>query len=380
MRIRSLQNPLKYQSSIRFYAHHQPRVLHKRPRKITVPQNYAPSAENGDSIAHFIANDNTAILQSIREKGVQVVAEEFKCVNNFGMMAVDLANPEDASNFELVSSLTVYSEPAARVLLDEQDIVAPYLATANDELMQNLLLATSVVNDITNMNIVSNTHPNHQHLDDQTRYMHSTAVSVVSFITNDYCQRAAEKCLTNPARCNYYVNKAATLVQREKAGNCQEYNFVALNLVHQKDGSKDASIFMITNSDHVFMVIGGDQKNADLKNYLTWGSSAVVIDAWANEVYQVTDISKKLKTYEQHRAPQAKRVIFDDKGPSYTTGTADASYNVLTPVNLRYHQLRPVLLSPAMYNNLGVFSMFMPKRAMKQAQIAAEQKSAVRHQ
>ena len=376
MRIRSLQNPLKYQSNIRLYAH-QSRILHKRPKKITVPESYTPSAENGDTIAHFIANDHSAILQRMREKGVQAVAQEFKCVNNFGMMAIDLANPEDASNFELVSSLTVYSEAAARVLLDEQDIVAPYLATANDELMQNLLLATSVVNDITNMNIVSNTHPNHQHLDDQTRYMHSAAVSVVSFMTNDYCQRAAEKCLTNPARCNYYVNKAATLVQREKAGNCQEYNFVALHSVHQKDGSKNASIFMITNSDHVFMVIGGDQKNANLKNY---GASAVVIDAWANEVYQVADISSKLKTYEQHRAPQAKRIIFDDKGLSYTTGTADASYNVLTPVNLRYHQLRPVLLSPAMYNNLGVFSMFMPKRAMKQAQIAAEQRSAIRHQ
>lgn len=82
-----------------------------------------------------------------------------------------------------------------------------------------------------------------------------------------------------------------------RIGNCGEMAAVAFFKALEKGiWNVPVDIVKIVNGDHAFLVIGRDP-NSDPDDYKTWGSSAVVVDAWSKKIYKVSDLEANLEDY-----------------------------------------------------------------------------------
>lgn len=118
--------------------------------------------------------------------------------------------------------------------------------------------------------------------------------------------------------------KLANIVQtvkNEKVGGCSEYSYLVIDaLLNIGIKFQNIELYKITNGDHVFVVLDR-QANSDMNDYLTWGNSAIVIDAWSGDVYPANKIPKKLSAFLCYKMKDARRL------------------NVVVPFDRSYHQL-----------------------------------------
>lgn len=87
----------------------------------------------------------------------------------------------------------------------------------------------------------------------------------------------------------------AEFAKSTSIGNCGEMSAVALFKGMEK-GIWNARLdyVYIPGGDHAIVVIGRDPES-DPEDYRTWGSSAVVIDAWIGKIYKLSDIAEHFK-------------------------------------------------------------------------------------
>ena len=82
------------------------------------------------------------------------------------------------------------------------------------------------------------------------------------------------------------IEKIAGYAQHTKVGNCEQ--MACLAFVFLKELMPDKSIELVTTDNHMFVVIGRDQKKA-IDNPAEYGSEAVICDPWARRSYKATN-------------------------------------------------------------------------------------------
>lgn len=87
------------------------------------------------------------------------------------------------------------------------------------------------------------------------------------------------------------------IICRHEFGNCQELSYLVINyILDECEGTHEAELVILQGGgDHAFVVIDRDP-SSDPAQPTTWGN-AVVVDAWANEVYASSQIDEKLSSY-----------------------------------------------------------------------------------
>lgn len=86
------------------------------------------------------------------------------------------------------------------------------------------------------------------------------------------------------------------LIKKYSMGNCEEYAFVALDYIFEKNPSVTAELFYIKGGDHIFLVIGRDPAS-DPGLPEDWGEHAYICDPWARDSYKANLYQTKLKNY-----------------------------------------------------------------------------------
>jgi hypothetical protein len=81
------------------------------------------------------------------------------------------------------------------------------------------------------------------------------------------------------------IEKIAAFSQHTKVGNCEQ--MACLAFVFLKELIPQKSIELVTTDNHMFVVIGRNQKS-DIANPATYGSEAVICDPWARRSYKAT--------------------------------------------------------------------------------------------
>ena len=86
-------------------------------------------------------------------------------------------------------------------------------------------------------------------------------------------------------------------IKSKKVGRCVEYSYLVLDaLLRMGVKFQNLEMYNIPNGDHVFIVLNR-KPHSDQYDCTTWEDSAVVIDAWAGDVYPASQIPKKLGAF-----------------------------------------------------------------------------------
>ena len=125
----------------------------------------------------------------------------------------------------------------------------------------------------------------------------------------------------------FYLKKLETCVKcckKYHAAKCTEYCHLVLDTLIKMGIHSPVEMYEIKNGDHVFTVIGRNQ-DSDPHHFTSWGENAVVVDAWAGEIYPAFAIPKILKDYAYYNSQtylhEVSRLVF--------------------PFDPRFHQLSP---------------------------------------
>tara|TARA_R110000868_G_scaffold306686_1_gene567912 strand:- start:901 stop:1890 length:990 start_codon:yes stop_codon:yes gene_type:complete len=288
-----------------------------------------------------------AILDLIDEQGYASAAEQFKVIDDCGLIAINSIHQSDTETYRLASDLTLYSAPSVRKHLDINKVTAPYSASSNETLHKNLSIATEIVNAITDMNILTCTHPN---MNGASLYEYQSLAGRITrartALTEHY-DAVIQYSESDSKQTNYHVSKIANAIKKDPQGNCLEYSFVALDLLHEQSPFINAELYTITHGDHLFMVIDRDRASCT-DDYQTWGNNAVVVDAWSNAVFSANDIPQHLTAHESHTVSFVKPYYGHDQEVTLKIDPSTTQkFNVVLPVNLNYHRLSARLFSPA---------------------------------
>jgi hypothetical protein len=128
------------------------------------------------------------------------------------------------------------------------------------------------------------------------------------------------------------IQEIAEKVVETHTGNCGELSFVTTSnfIKLAKEKAHRIEIMNIVGGDHVFVVIDRALRS-DANKPDTWGSKAIVLDAWSGEVKPASDM-KNLMNYtmvkiEEHKGSEVR----------------DVEVNTLTFFNSKHHVIRNVL-------------------------------------
>lgn len=86
-------------------------------------------------------------------------------------------------------------------------------------------------------------------------------------------------------------------VKKYSIGNCLEYAYMTMYELWKNNFCGSAEVYRIKGGDHAFVVLNR-KTDSDPNDFTTWGTDAIVIDAWSDKVYYASEIPKKLKAYQ----------------------------------------------------------------------------------
>lgn len=211
--------------------------------------------------------------------------------------------------------------------IDEQAVLEQYRVLKHSVLAKRLQLACQAANSIRELKLRSNTHPSVNALSadevDQRR-------SMIIHLRNQrfFSSPAVAQKLSYPQKRLKGLQEKNRPFVSAKVGNCMEYADLAIAELRELDHEVRLEEISFANGDHVFVVIGRN-KASDINDVTTWGSHAVVCDAWSGGVYPAYDLPVRLMDYQA----------------SYFKGD-NRAYATVFHYNPRYHQLEVDLELP----------------------------------
>lgn len=253
-----------------------------------------------------------------------------KTADDLGRLPVDLIPFYETEKHPVANVLKPYTIadtlPPIHQPIDAQAVLAQYRVLKHSVLAKRLQLACQAANSVRELKLRSNTHPSVNVLSageaDQRR-------SMIIHLRN---QRSSSPSM--PQKLTYPQKRLKGLQEKNrpfvlaKVGNCMEYADLAIAELRELDHEVRLEELSFHNGDHVFVVIGRN-KASDVNDVTTWGSNAVVCDAWSGGVYPAYDLPARLMDYQTS----------DFKGD-------DRAYATVFYYNPRYHQLEVDLELP----------------------------------
>lgn len=183
-------------------------------------------------------------------------------------------------------------------LLDVHDVLKKFRHwyIRNPELAENLKFACQVANEARSIIQDSSSHPCNNEMSAADRSYEDIAVESMRDRLSEVDIYADEIMQCDVGERRKRLHAAAEIVRKFRAGNCQDYSFVVHDSATEQRPELRAEIFELRVGDHVFVVFGR-QPGSDEHDYMTWGDSAVVCDAWAGEVYPASCMEENLYVY-----------------------------------------------------------------------------------
>lgn len=216
--------------------------------------------------------------------------------------------------------------------LDEKEIQTQYSDLKHDDpLYCNLSRAYQIINKTRLLINKSSTHTDaNSYTPEEKRELRSHIVKMRDDQEN-----------TNLFSLSFFNKKTDQLesivnsVVKSKIGNCYEFSFCACQVSIKMHPTLNSEVYEILNDDHVFLVIGRDPDSKP-DDFKTWGTSAVVCDAWGGYAIPACDIPQKLACFYRYH-----------------------NQNIIVPFDPNYHKLNPIFaLTPQerqAYNNTTSF-------------------------
>lgn len=125
-----------------------------------------------------------------------------------------------------------------------------------------------------------------------------------------------------------YLFKVINHIKQFKVANCTEFSYLVVDAIRKADPGLNIDVLSIRYGDHMFVVLDRDQAS-QINDISTWGSTAVVCDAWSGDVYPAHELPFKLQNY------------------TCVPGLNMVDTNVLTTYNPRFHALSCMHQLPA---------------------------------
>lgn len=277
-----------------------------------------PGYEHGDTLLHKVirgfSHETTSdvIDKLIKEHGEAAISAMSLITNDEGMTPIRLLG----QHFNSLNG-AVYSGVKSRLEklmiprdikdisteVTMKDVKSDLDLKVNVRLENNLKLAVYLANETRKFIKKSGTHPE---LNNFSAFVKSEIRNLVLKLRNEIDS------------FSFYDDQAeyvAELAKKAGCGNCYEFSFVAVEIIKGIDPGVSAEVVAYENGDHVFVVIDR-VAGSTLRDSLTWGSFAVICDAWAGEVYPAGQMPFKLRDF-----------------------TSSNSNNLLTTYNPRFHRL-----------------------------------------
>jgi hypothetical protein len=290
--------------------------------KIPFPTSLHYVAEFGEAKAYH------RLIEALGDKA-QFAAKK---LNDNGLLPLQLVDKNNSGDGEIIRkgleelSLDNQFKPL-NILLDFEDIKKAYanLISDNSILTNYLLYGCIAANDVRKNITASWTHPSINLLSDKQFAEIKAECQAVrdeygKLIGRISLAQSADDVMVNNLKNIVYV------VTKYGRGNCYEHSCLVLDRLLKMKIKSFIEIVGIENGDHVFVVIGR-RSGSNLNDFTTWGKSAVVVDAWAGDVYPASELSHKLNDFVFYNRGKIRCITFP-YDPNYHRFVHDKDVNL----------------------------------------------------
>ncbi len=241
-----------------------------------------------------------------------------------GKLPIDYLNktkPDNRIRIDLERKLTHFSNKVKDLKdpIDLDEIMKSQGLSLSHELSKNLTYGFIAASAARRMIDRSSTHPSANRL---PKKKYDDLVTSSDMSRKNYEKQNQELSATGDQYQLKKLENCVNEIKKQRMGKCFEYAQLVLYFLFQM-GVKFQNVeqYMIENGDPAFIVLERDPKS-NSRNYLTWGPSCVVIDAWAGEIYPANRM-QKLGNFQCFTQQYGGRV------------------NVVIPFDPDYHILKP---------------------------------------
>ncbi len=287
----------------------------------------------GSISLHFVAEFGEAETYHRLIKALGDAAQSAaKKLNDDGLLPLQLVDKNNSGDGEIIRrgleelSLDKQFKPL-NIPLDIEEIKKTYwdLISDNALLANHLLYGCIAANDVRKNIKASWTHPSINLLSDK---QFAEIKAECQAVRDEYEKLIGRTALTQSAD-DVMVNNLKNIVRvvtKHGRGNCYEHSCLVLDRLLKMKIKAYVEIIGIENGDHVFVVIGRFS-GGNLNDFTTWGKSAVVVDAWAGDVYPASEISHKLHDFVFYNRGKIRCITFP-YDPNYHRFVHDKDVNL----------------------------------------------------
>ena len=292
--------------------------------------------KNGNTFLHLAVHyNNNKMVAYILKKLGEKASILCRTQNNYGVIPLQLAH-KISNIFVRTAMITLllpksldYSIKPLSTHLNAKEILEQYPEAAdNPVLKKNLEMAYEVINQCRDEILVSFTHPDINQMEkDQKQQVNEQVRTLRSYNligdtwTIEIIQRVAKK------------------IKEHKAGNCGEYATLAIAHILEKKLAHPLTVerFGFNKGDHCFVILDCVPTRI-LKQFDSYGSNAVYLDAWAGEAIPIQSdkFIQKLNTYAvvSYNNSGDYYTVLPKFNPEYDTLVSQAEFHV-EPVELK---------------------------------------------
>lgn len=296
--------------------------------------NTGGNTELHDIVLNGASPDDIEAL--VEQYGEDDVVDMAQTLNDDGYIPVDYVTMNNTKIVKPLSQLTLTYKPLT--LLELEEMKVRYELNEGDRLLRTLAVSSMVVTQISQLNILSSSKPELNTVEGGISHAAHKLGRLRKTLGRFFIPLSEKLPHDYQGLKNIFVDAEAFLVEKFNVGNCHEYAYVAISRLREMDPSHRAEVFLMSNGNHVFVVLDRDP-DSDPNDYTTWGQDAVVLDAWASDTFPASDIPNRLKANERHETFYLRP---GSRGPMTDFSTYQR-FNVATFFNPNHHKLRPLL-------------------------------------
>lgn len=153
------------------------------------------------------------------------------------------------------------------------------------------------------------------------------------------------------------IRDLAMVIEEFPAANCEEYTDMVIRELLKIHCKLPLEVVHLTPGDHIVALIGREPAS-DRMDWRTWGSEALIIDAWSNKIYLANEIPQFLYDYAYYNE-MSVLVPFDD---TIHACRVEAHYDAVEFSEYHHTSRQPLQVAkdkikPSSYASDGLFYM-----------------------